>query len=325
MSNEEFLRKMNQITWIQSIVFPDGSVSRGAKKQLDRFPDIWGIPDDLAGKSVLEVGAADGYFSFLAEIRGAQRVVAFDEWIDHSDAGFRFAKHALGSNVEQVFGSVRDLSPLKHGRFDVVFCFGLLSHVRDPLSAIENIASVTRGVAIIETAALLDRGPPAARFYPQNEYEGDYTNWWVPNLSGLKAMILSSGFKEITCEKLVDDSRAVIHAKPRKLNYLERNPEIFHGVVYKSFAVAEIEQKYRDASKQELLANYDNAVRIFESIADNDQAEDRMRAGALFHLAAIAGRLGNAERAADLARECLEIHPGHESAARLLDKFDVSG
>src|SRR5690606_10506493 len=34
------------------------------------------FPDDLSGRSVLDVGTFDGFYAFLAEARGARRVVA---------------------------------------------------------------------------------------------------------------------------------------------------------------------------------------------------------------------------------------------------------
>ena len=42
--------------------------------------------DRFAGRSVLDIGAFDGFYSFLAEARGARRVVAVDneqyvEWV----------------------------------------------------------------------------------------------------------------------------------------------------------------------------------------------------------------------------------------------------
>jgi hypothetical protein len=36
------------------------------------------LPGDLRGRSVLDVGAFDGFYAFLAEARGARRVVAVD-------------------------------------------------------------------------------------------------------------------------------------------------------------------------------------------------------------------------------------------------------
>src|SRR5215210_1776907 len=55
------------------------------------------IPGDLSGKSVLDIGAWDGYFSFEFERRGAERVLAIDthSW-DHGALDcFLFARERL--------------------------------------------------------------------------------------------------------------------------------------------------------------------------------------------------------------------------------------
>jgi tRNA (mo5U34)-methyltransferase len=66
----------------------------------------------FAGRSVLDVGAFDGFYSFLAERRGARRVVAVDneqyvEWVEArfgvsltGGAGFHAIAGALESNVD---------------------------------------------------------------------------------------------------------------------------------------------------------------------------------------------------------------------------------
>src|SRR6266436_2822961 len=47
------------------------------------------IPQDLTGKTVLDIGAWDGYFSFEFERRGAKRVLAIDSYSwDHRPEGF---------------------------------------------------------------------------------------------------------------------------------------------------------------------------------------------------------------------------------------------
>ena len=56
-----------------------------------------GIPEDLSGKTVLDIGTADGFYSFLAEHRGAKRVLALDYM---KFPGFDIAKKILNSNVE---------------------------------------------------------------------------------------------------------------------------------------------------------------------------------------------------------------------------------
>ena len=68
--------------------------------------------DRFAGRSVLDVGAFDGFYSFLAEARGARRVVAVDneqyvDWVRarfgvtlQGGAGFRAIAGLVGSRVE---------------------------------------------------------------------------------------------------------------------------------------------------------------------------------------------------------------------------------
>ena len=67
------------------------------------------LPDDLSGMSVLDVGTFDGFYAFLAEARGAERVVAVDneqyrDWVLarwgvelEGGEGFRTIAELLGS------------------------------------------------------------------------------------------------------------------------------------------------------------------------------------------------------------------------------------
>ena len=71
--------------------------------------DRIGMPEDLSGLSVLDIGAWDGYISFEAERRGARRVLATDSYvwrnnimnnISSGKAGFQFARAALNCDPE---------------------------------------------------------------------------------------------------------------------------------------------------------------------------------------------------------------------------------
>ena len=81
------------------------------------------IPEDLTGKSVLDVGAWNGCYSFECEKRGARKVVAADLWNpDHT--GFNSLKTYLNSQVTYQQVSVYDLSSEQLGEFDIVFFSG---------------------------------------------------------------------------------------------------------------------------------------------------------------------------------------------------------
>jgi tRNA (mo5U34)-methyltransferase len=156
------------------------------------------IPEDLTGKTVLDIGAWDGYFSFEFERRGAKRVLAVDSFAwDQRPTGFPrgldcflLAREFHGSKVEYQRMDVHDLSPAQIGTFDLVFCAGVLYHVRHPMLVLEKIRSVTANQLIMETHQLIPavhEHVPLIRFFPGDEqgesstvYPGGFpTRAWV--------------------------------------------------------------------------------------------------------------------------------------------------
>ena len=108
-----------------------------------RYRVPW-LPASFAGQRVLDVGTFDGFYAFLAEHRGAARVVAVDNeqyvaWVRarwgialEGGEGFRAIGELLRSRVEYVRGDAFALADSGE-RFDVIFCFGLLHRVENPL------------------------------------------------------------------------------------------------------------------------------------------------------------------------------------------------
>ncbi len=162
-----------------------------------------GMPEDLSGRTVLDVGAWDGFFSFEAERRGAREVVALDSYAwDGSGWGtkacFELARTVLGSSVRDVQIGLTDLSPATVGVFDVVLFLNVLYHLRHPLLALERISAVTGDLLILETHVdLIDDERPAMVFYPGSEFADDPTNWWGPNPALVEAMLRDVGFATV--------------------------------------------------------------------------------------------------------------------------------
>lgn len=78
-----------------------------------------------------------------------------------------------------------DLEPL--GTFDVVFFLGVLYHMETPLASLRRVASLSNGVAIIETHAIVVPGYEhleLCEFYSSNQLNGDISNWWGPEPQG---------------------------------------------------------------------------------------------------------------------------------------------
>jgi tRNA (mo5U34)-methyltransferase len=199
--------EVDRIKWFHQIDLGNGLITPGEDRTIKKARTIK-LPADLRGKSVLDVGAWDGFFSFEAERRGAERVVAIDQRVWTSppgpdnpwsgQEGFNLARRVLGSKVEDVDIGIEELSPERIGRFDVVLFLGVFYHLPDPLPILERVASVTAERLILETHAdLLALRRPAMAYYPGEELSGCGTNWWGPNLALLDALLKGLGFRTV--------------------------------------------------------------------------------------------------------------------------------
>jgi len=146
MTRDEKLERIGSRQWYHSIEIEPGLVTPGAHplEELRQELDHLKLPPSLEGLSVLDIGAWDGFFSFEAERRGAERVVAYD--VTPEDYfGFSTAKELLGSKVDYVQGSVYELNKETVGTFDVVLFVAVLYHLRYPLLALDRIRDICRG------------------------------------------------------------------------------------------------------------------------------------------------------------------------------------
>jgi len=218
MNADELKEKVAAITWYHTIDLGNGVITPGEGDTPDRIPRL-GMPGDLSGLTVLDIGAWDGAYSFEAERRGAGRVLATDSYCwsgpgKGTKAGFDLARAVLDSKVEDMELDVMKLDPGKIGVFDVVLFLGVLYHLRHPLLALERVFSVTGKQVILETHVdMLECPRPVMAFYPNAELFGDPTNWWGPNRTAVEAMLRVLGFKEV---KLIShdekNRRMVFHA-----------------------------------------------------------------------------------------------------------------
>ena len=90
-----------------------------------------------------------------------------------------------------------DLAAL--GRWDVVLYLGVLYHMEEPLTALRRVAAVTGELAIVETEAIVVPGlehEALWRLFPGAELNGDVSNWWAPNLTGLLGALRAAGVRD---------------------------------------------------------------------------------------------------------------------------------
>lgn len=201
--------------WFHSIDLGHGIVTEGRDESARKLGWIH-LPDDLSGRSVLDVGAWDGFFSFEAERRGAARVLAVDSLAWREPAwgpngygtkrGFEIARRALSSRVEDLEIDFDRISPDTVGMHDVVLFLGVLYHLKHPWLVLGRVASVCRELLIVETHVdMLDFPRGAMAFYRSDELSQDGSNWWGPNPAALEGMLHEEGFS----------STAVVHRERR--------------------------------------------------------------------------------------------------------------
>src|ERR1700723_2355034 len=136
------------LPWHHSIDLGGGVVTSGNKSAALCNNEAALIFDrvDLSGRSVLDIGAWNGFFSFEAKRRGASRVLATDSYCwshpdIHGREAFEIARSALGFELEGQQIDSADLSAETVGKFDIVLYLGVFYHRYD---AIESLATVAR-------------------------------------------------------------------------------------------------------------------------------------------------------------------------------------
>lgn len=201
-SHDDVRAAVARIRWYHRIDLGNGIVTPGESDNAKILKRLR-LPENLAGQTVLDIGAWDGFFSFEVERRGARRVLATD-WFCWGGPGwgtkdgFELARSVLHSQVEDREVDVLDLSPESVGVFDTVLFLGVLYHMRHPVLALERVASVTRRLLILETHVdMLQVMRPACAFYPNDELDRDGTNWFGPNPRAVEGMLRTVGFQRI--------------------------------------------------------------------------------------------------------------------------------
>jgi tRNA (mo5U34)-methyltransferase len=232
LSREEIEERIRETGWFHSIDLGQGVVTSGRSTNeiaRDLLPDV-------AGKTVLDIGAWDGLNSFWAESAGAARVVAMDRYVwgvdidardrywdecaatgtfpDHGrdreeffdpalpwKRGFDIAHEILDSRVEVLVADLPDLLGAADVEvFDVTLCLGVLYHLPDPFGGLRALRRVTGEVAVVETEAIaiVDREDLGlCQFLAGDELNRDFGNWFRFSAKALEGMCRAAGFSRV--------------------------------------------------------------------------------------------------------------------------------
>jgi tRNA (mo5U34)-methyltransferase len=215
--------------WFHTFALSPGVYTPGIARDHGYRLPVLGA-DRFAGRSVLDVGAFDGFYSFVAESRGASRVVAVDneqyiDWVQgrfgvtlEAGAGFRAIAQLAGSAVEYHQMDAFDVGQLGE-RFDVALCFGMLHRVTDPITMLRVLADLLTpgGEIVLETyGSRLPAESPALEVHePGDVYARDDFVYWGFNPTSLRRLARVVGLSDV---EIVDEVE--IDGHPRILAVL---------------------------------------------------------------------------------------------------------
>ena len=193
------------------------------------------FPEDLEGASMLDVGCNAGFFSILAKLRGAGRILGIES-IDFFVAQAEYIRKVWQMDIEYRLMDAHDIDNIDE-QFDLVMFAGILYHLKNPLQVLEDIGHRCRDALVVETEIVPEDprnlvvarlGPSGKikltattkgfmKFYERDELNGDSSNWWAPDTECLSGMLRVAGFKYF--------SRPVYHTSGRVLMIATKNEQ----------------------------------------------------------------------------------------------------
>jgi tRNA (mo5U34)-methyltransferase len=218
--------------WFHTIPLDNGGcIERDAVYGSDRtYPAaLWDLvrailPVDVAGARVLDVGCNGGRLSIEMKRAGASEVVgleAFPQYLQQA----RLARELTGLEIDYRQMDVYEVDE-RLGSFDITLFLGVIYHLKNPIGALENLARVTRGVIVVESAILPEmreqlpemshfggRGHVAAFIENGGGIEA-LENWFVPTADALRAWLAAAGFRRVLAEHVTADRSLIVAAKP---------------------------------------------------------------------------------------------------------------
>jgi tRNA (mo5U34)-methyltransferase len=205
---EDAMRVLDEVPfWFHTFALnrAEGIYTPGAA--IDHRYRLPALPEDFSGMRVLDVGAFDGFYAFVAEARGAERVLAIDNeqyvaWVEarwghqlEGGEGFHAIHRLLDSSVEYRMLDAFELDELDE-TFDLIYCFGILHRVQNPLGLLRRLRDRLEkdGCVLLETHGVSGdessehgtvRVPDPGEVYANDEYVfWEFTTGSLERLSG---------------------------------------------------------------------------------------------------------------------------------------------
>ena len=207
--------------WYQDFELPSSVRTGSGKPPSYRPSERWHvlepyIPEDITGKSVLDVGGNSGYFSIQMKLRGAKRCVLVEPYTEFTNQA-RYAANAFDVELDIVNEDVHTYCLTTEERFDYVLFLGLFYHLKYPVIVLDRLAEMTKEKMYFHSYSVGDKDLPnfesslggevvdmdiTESDFPKMKfietlYGSDPTNWWFPSHTVLEPLIRSAGLEVI--------------------------------------------------------------------------------------------------------------------------------
>lgn len=131
------------------------------------------LTEPLHKLRILDLGSLEGLFSFEFARQGSE-VIGIEGRLANIEKA-RFANRILGFDKCQfIQDDVRNVSADKYGRFDVVFCCGILYHLDAPdvFIFLEKMADVCKRILLVDTQVAAEKTSWKLQAKTEYEYKG---------------------------------------------------------------------------------------------------------------------------------------------------------
>jgi tRNA (mo5U34)-methyltransferase len=245
-------QRIDQIRWYHDLDFPNGLEARAKHPNAEAHRKLWGWMRseldkiDFAGKTVLDIGCWDGYWSFYAERRGASRVLATDDKTQNwgGSSGLALAKELMGSSIEtRTDVSIYEVAKLKE-HFDIILCMGVYYHLVDPFLGLSQVRHCAH-----ERSVVVFEGNIAQNSFVQPQQAAylnlaDLSHCFIPTLTCLRQMLEANYFRVstesthyegrilATCAAFVVTTRCIIIGHRLGFTSMIRASQIIFGPVF---------------------------------------------------------------------------------------------